>query len=149
MPALKVFRAHLGFYDTVVAATSQKKALAAWGARPAEFAKGFAAVTKDPQAVAAALDCPGVVLRRPWGSQGAFRREADLPPIPKLTAAQKKRAAQEQSRRRKRAAVEARAEMARARRESTRAEAELAEIAQAEDALRRRKDALQKKLRAR
>ncbi|HWA89334.1 MAG TPA: hypothetical protein VG889_04825 [Rhizomicrobium sp.] len=79
----KVFRAHLGFYDTIVATTSQKAALAAWGAAPAEFAQGFAKVTKDPEAVAAALKQPGVVLRRPYGSKGAFKLVPDAPRAPK------------------------------------------------------------------
>ena len=69
---LKVFRAHLGFYDTVVAAPSQKAALEAWGARPSEFAKGFADITNDPTAVQCALESPGVVLRRPVGTHGPF-----------------------------------------------------------------------------
>jgi len=81
--ARKVFRAHLGFYDTIVAATSQKAALAAWGAAPAEFAHGFAKVTTDPKAVAAALRQPGVVLRRPYGSKGEFKLVPDIPTAPK------------------------------------------------------------------
>jgi colicin import membrane protein len=78
---LKVFRAHLGFYDTIVAATSQKKALQAWGASPSEFAKGFASVTDDPEAIDAARDRPGVVLRRPFGSKQPFSVEPAAPRI--------------------------------------------------------------------
>ena len=55
MPRLKVFRAHQGFYDSIVAGTSQKKALEAWGAKPTLFSQGFAAETKDADAVEAAL----------------------------------------------------------------------------------------------
>ncbi|MBV8976750.1 MAG: hypothetical protein JOZ13_05155 [Alphaproteobacteria bacterium] len=149
MPALKVFRAHLGFYDTVVATTSQKKALAAWGAGPSEFAKGFAAATKDAAAVSAALACPGVALRRPWGSTAPFKREAELPAPPKPTAAQKKRAAEEKLRHRKKAAAQRHAEKRRARADAERAKAELAEIAQAQGELERRRTLLQKKLHAR
>jgi hypothetical protein len=84
--ARKVFRAHLGFYDTIVAATSQKAALLAWGAGPSEFAHGFAHVTEDPQAVEAALKQPGVVLKRPYGSKGAFKFQPDVPKLRKRGA---------------------------------------------------------------
>ena len=80
-PRLKVFRAHLGFYDSVVAATSQKKALEAWGASPSQFSHGFAAETSDPEAVRAALAAPGVVLRRPFGSGDAFALEPAIPVV--------------------------------------------------------------------
>jgi len=69
---LKVFRAHLGFYDSIVAAPSQKAAAEAWGADVREFAQGFASVTKDKDSVTAACAQPGIVLRRPAGSRGAF-----------------------------------------------------------------------------
>jgi uncharacterized protein with WD repeat len=82
---LKVFQAHLGFYDTVVAAPSQKAALAAWGARSNEFAKGFARVTNEPEAVANALAHPGEVLKRPFGSKGAYKLQADPFPAPKVS----------------------------------------------------------------
>src|SRR5437879_6525246 len=87
---LKVFRAHLGFYDTVVAAPSQKAALETWGAGKGEFAKGFAKVTNDPVAVQSALANPGIVLRRPFGSDGPFKREADPVRAPKESPAQKR-----------------------------------------------------------
>ncbi|MGH6889112.1 MAG: hypothetical protein ACREHF_07955 [Rhizomicrobium sp.] len=80
---LKVFRADFGFYDTVVAAPSQKAALAAWGARPGEFAKGFASVTTEPRAVEQALAHPGTVLKRPIGSKGEYKPDADRIPVPK------------------------------------------------------------------
>ena len=75
---LKVFRAHFGFYDEIVAAPSQKSALQAWGARPVEFKQGFAAVTDDPALVAAALAQPGIVLKRQFGSKAAFKPDAKL-----------------------------------------------------------------------
>jgi flagellar motility protein MotE (MotC chaperone) len=80
-PHLKVFRAHLGFYDSVVAVTSQKKALEAWGASPQEFRHGFAAETSDPVAVRAALAAPGAVLRRPFGSAEDFALEPSIPVV--------------------------------------------------------------------
>jgi hypothetical protein len=143
---LKVFQAHLGFYDTVVAAPSQKAALEAWGAGKGEFAKGFAKVTSDPVAVQSALAHPGAVLRRPFGSSGPFKREADAVPAPK-TSPRQDRAAKE---RRKKIAVakrtaaerelrEAEAEAARARALLKKRESELArEKAAAEEKVRRR-----------
>ncbi|HEX3429499.1 MAG TPA: hypothetical protein VHT03_01320 [Rhizomicrobium sp.] len=116
---LKVFQAHLGFYDTVVAAPSQKAALEAWGAGKREFAKGFAKVTNDPAAVESALADPGVVLRRPFGSSGTFKRDADPLPQPKVLRAEKRAAKQ----RRKKAML---AERTKARRELREAEAEAA-----------------------
>ncbi len=80
---LKVFRAHLGFYDTAVAAPSRAAALKAWGSRQNLFREGVASETKDPQAVSAALAKPGVVLRRPVGSNAPFNENPGLPQIPK------------------------------------------------------------------
>lgn len=71
-PRLKVFTAAMGFYDTVVAAPSQKAALEAWGVHRNLFADGGAAAIDDPAAAAAALAHPGVVLRRPLGSTEPF-----------------------------------------------------------------------------
>lgn len=99
---LKVFRVHLGFFDTIVAAPSQKAAIAAWGGAGNEFAKGFASVTNDPKAVKAALAHPGVVLRRPFGSNEPF---AAKPVIPKVRASSKAR--QQITTRAKRAAEQA------------------------------------------
>jgi hypothetical protein len=87
---LKVFQAHLGFYDTIVAAPSQKAALHAWGAGAAEFAKGFAQVTTDPAAVRSALASPGKALKRPFGSKGEYKLESDPVPARKLTQRQRK-----------------------------------------------------------
>jgi hypothetical protein len=80
---LKTFEAHLGFYDTVVAAPSQAAALKAWGSRQDLFREGFAKVSADPAAIAAASAKPGVVLRRPAGSKAAFSENPGLPEIPK------------------------------------------------------------------
>jgi len=59
----KVYEAHLGFYDTVVAAFSQKSALAAWGSSTDLFRMGIARITTDPAKVKAALAKPDLVLR--------------------------------------------------------------------------------------
>jgi hypothetical protein len=86
----KVYEAHLGFYDTIVAAFSQKSALAAWGSTTDLFKMGIAKTTNDPVKVNAALARPGLVLRRPAGSDIAF---SENPPVPKLPSdkAKKKR----------------------------------------------------------
>jgi len=84
MPArLKVFQAHLGFYDTVVAAPSRAAALKAWGSRQNLFRDGQAKETKDANAVTAALAKPGMVLRRPVGTAMPFSENPGLPNIPK------------------------------------------------------------------
>src|SRR4029079_17852375 len=70
-PRLKVFQAHLGFFDTVVAAPSRAAALKAWGSRQDLFRDGQARPASDPGAIAAALAKPGLVLRRPVGSNVA------------------------------------------------------------------------------
>lgn len=76
----KVYEAHLGFYDTVVAAFSQKSALAAWGSTADLFHMGIARVTTDTDKVKAAMAKPGIVLRRPAGTSIAF---SENPPLPK------------------------------------------------------------------
>jgi len=141
--ARKVFRAHLGFYDTIIAAPSQKAALAAWGASPAEFAHGFASVTEDPQAIEAALKQPGVVLKRPYGSRGAFKFVPDAPPAPKPTPKRKRAVAAAERNRRAEAERAAKAE---AKRRAQEAKAELAQLAADEKALAARKRALRKQL---
>jgi hypothetical protein len=86
MPARKVYEAHLGFYDTVVAAFSQKSALAAWGSSTDLFKMGIARVTDDPAKVKAALAKPGLVLRRPAGTTIAFSENPPLPKAPSVPA---------------------------------------------------------------
>jgi len=81
MAIRKVYRAHLGFYDTVVAAHSQQSALAAWGSGQDLFRSGIAKPTNDPTAVKAALAKPGIVLKRPAGSNIAFSEHPPLPDI--------------------------------------------------------------------
>src|SRR4051812_37801209 len=86
MPArLKVFQAHLGFFDTVVAAPSRAAALKAWGSRQDLFRDGQAKPASDPDAITAALAKPGLVLRRPVGSDVAFSENPGLPQIPKAS----------------------------------------------------------------
>ncbi len=80
---LKVFQAQFGFYDTVVAASSQAAALRAWGIHQNLFASGDAKVATDEAAVAAALGHPDTPLRRATGSTDPFQLEpANLPNVP-------------------------------------------------------------------
>src|SRR3954449_676221 len=76
---LKTYQTSLGFYDQAVAAPSMKAALDAWGARSNLFHQGIAKETDDPDIVAATMASPGVVLRRPVGSDGPFTEHAELP----------------------------------------------------------------------
>lgn len=76
---LKTYQTSLGFYDQAVAAPSMKAALDAWGAKSNLFHQGAAKETDDPDIVAATMASPGVVLRRPVGSDGPFTEQAKLP----------------------------------------------------------------------
>lgn len=76
---LKTYQTSLGFYDQAVAAPSMKAALDAWGAKSNLFHQGIAKETDDPDVVAATMASPGVVLRRPVGSDGPFTEHAELP----------------------------------------------------------------------
>ena len=78
---LKTYQTSLGFYDLVIAAPSMKAALEAWGAGSNLFHQGHAKETDDPDIVAATMANPGVVLKRPVGSSGAFAEHADLPDL--------------------------------------------------------------------
>jgi colicin import membrane protein len=79
---LKVYQTSIGFFDLAVAAPSMKAAAEAWGADPDIFKRGFAKPTEDPKVVAATMGAPGMVLRRPVGSQGEFTEKAVLPKAP-------------------------------------------------------------------
>ena len=76
---LKTFQTSLGFYDLAIAAPSMKAALEAWGAGSNLFHQGAAKETDDPDVVAATMSKPGVVLKRPAGSNGRFAEQSDLP----------------------------------------------------------------------
>jgi len=104
---LKTYQTSQGFYDLAIAAPSMKAALEAWGANSNLFHQGFASETDDPKIVAATMAKPGIVLRRPVGTKGAFSEHSELPtdlggdkpaapakkPKPKKTAAKKARPA--------------------------------------------------------
>jgi colicin import membrane protein len=76
---LKIYQTSIGFFDLAIAAPSMAAALRAWGSDTNLFQQGFAKETDDPAIVAATLAKPGVVLRRPVGSDGAFSEHAELP----------------------------------------------------------------------
>ena len=69
----------MGFYDLAIAAPSMKAALEAWGADSNLFHHGVAKESKDPDVIAATISKPGVILRRPVGSEGPLSEKAELP----------------------------------------------------------------------
>jgi hypothetical protein len=56
-----------------------KAALDAWGADSNLFHQDAAKQNEDPDVVAATMAKPGVVLKRPVGSNGPFKEHAELP----------------------------------------------------------------------
>ena len=76
---LKTYQTSLGFFDLAMAAPSMKAALEAWGADSNLFHQGAAKESDDPAVIAATMKKPGVVLRRPVGSDGPFSEHAELP----------------------------------------------------------------------
>jgi colicin import membrane protein len=79
---LKVFTTSAGFFDLAVSAPSMKAALEAWGAGANLFHQGFARQTDDAAIVKAAMARPGVVLRRPVGTDRPFAEEAEASGAP-------------------------------------------------------------------
>jgi colicin import membrane protein len=75
----KTYQTSIGFFDLAVAAPSMKAALEIWGVDSNLFHQGFAEETDDPAIVSATVARPGVVLRRPVGTNGAFEETSDLP----------------------------------------------------------------------
>ena len=82
---LKTYQTSIGFFDLAIAAPSMKAAAEAWGSDTDVFKKGFAKETDDPKIVAATMAKPGVLLKRPVGSNGPFSENAELPQINKVT----------------------------------------------------------------
>ena len=83
---LKTYQTSQGFYDLAIAAPSIKAALEAWGASSNLFHQGFAKEAEDSKVIAAAMEKPGIVLRRPVGSDAAFSEHSDLPSAASLDA---------------------------------------------------------------
>ncbi|MDO8397430.1 MAG: cell envelope biogenesis protein TolA [Bradyrhizobium sp.] len=76
---LKTYQTSLGFFDMAIAAPSMKAALEAWGSKSNLFHQGFAREVDDPDVIAATISKPGIILRRPVGSDGPFKQDAELP----------------------------------------------------------------------
>jgi hypothetical protein len=76
---LKTYQASLGFFEQAIAVPSMKAALEAWGADSNLFHQGAAKESTDPDVIAATMARPGVVLKRPVGSDGRFGEHAELP----------------------------------------------------------------------
>jgi hypothetical protein len=76
---LKTYETSLGFFDLAIAAPSMKAVLEAWGADSNLFHQGAAKESDDPDVVAATMAKPGVMLKRPVGSNGPFKEHAELP----------------------------------------------------------------------
>jgi colicin import membrane protein len=78
---LKTYLTSQGFYDLAIAAPSMKAALEAWGASSNLFHQGFAKEADDDDVIAATMEKPGVILRRPVGSNAPFSEHSDLPTL--------------------------------------------------------------------
>jgi hypothetical protein len=76
---LKTYQTSLGFFEQAIAAPSMKAALEAWGADSNLFHQGAAKESTDTDVIAATMKKPGVVLKRPVGSDGPFGENAELP----------------------------------------------------------------------
>jgi hypothetical protein len=76
---LKTYQTSMGFFDLAIAAPSMKAALEAWGSKSNLFHQGLAKEVDDSEVVAATMSKPGVVLKRPVGSDGSFKEKAELP----------------------------------------------------------------------
>jgi hypothetical protein len=86
---LKTYETSLGFFDLAIAAPSMKAALEAWGADSNLFHQGAARQSEDPDVIAATMAAPGVVLKRPVGSNGPSRSRQNCLPISPATAARR------------------------------------------------------------
>jgi colicin import membrane protein len=81
---LKTYQTSQGFYDLAIAAPSMKAALEAWGASSNLFHQGFAKEVDDDEVIAATMEKPGIILRRPVGSNEPFSEHSGLPTIESL-----------------------------------------------------------------
>lgn len=70
---LKIFVTQIGLHETIVATTSQRAALKAWGADRDLFGRGRAFNTLERGAYEVALENPGQVFARPAGSDKPFK----------------------------------------------------------------------------
>jgi hypothetical protein len=86
---LKTYQTSLGFFDLAIAAPSMKAALEVWGADSNLFHQDAAKESHDPDVIAATMAKPGVVLRRPVGSETAL--STSVPSCPPIWATAKDR----------------------------------------------------------
>lgn len=82
MARSKTYQTSIGFFDLAIAAPSMKAAAEAWGSNANVFHQGFAKETDDPAIAGATRAKPGIVLRRPVGSNASFSEHAELPHLP-------------------------------------------------------------------
>lgn len=135
-----------------------KAALNAWGAGSNLFHQGVAKETDDPDAVAATMAKPGVVLKRPAGSNSLFAEHADLPDLdakasalnrsrrperkrqaaPKISVEDSRRAAAQFEREQKQRDAERRKQEVAQEKEQARREKQVAKAQAALDAAERR-----------
>jgi colicin import membrane protein len=90
---LKTYQTSQGFYDLAIAAPSMKAALEAWGASSNLFHQGFAKEVDDDEVIAATMEKPGIILRRPVGSNEPFSERSGLPTIESLGGPSKEQSA--------------------------------------------------------
>ncbi|OKO86118.1 TolA protein [Bradyrhizobium sp. NAS80.1] len=167
---LKTFQTSLGFYDLAIAAPSMKAALESWGAGSNLFHQGVARETDDPEVVAATMAKPGVVLKRPAGSNGRFAEHSELPsdlgvdevrprpakksskpkrrPPPKIGEAEARQAALEFEKEQRRREAERRREEAARAKEREKREKAVAKAQAALDGARDEHDAKTRKIEA-
>jgi colicin import membrane protein len=87
---LKSFVTESGFFELAVAAPSRAAALRAWGMKHDLFAQGLARQASDKATIETTMAKPGTVLRRPLGSKGPFREDAELPDVKGIPKRKKK-----------------------------------------------------------
>ena len=88
--SLKSYQTSIGFFDLAIAAPSMKAAAEAWGTDTDVCKRGFAKETHDAAVVTATMAKPGVVLKRPVGSNDAFSEHAELPRLPNVDRVQQR-----------------------------------------------------------
>lgn len=143
---LKTYTTSIGFYDLAVAAPSMKAALEAWGSGQNLFHQGLAQETEDADIVSAALEKPGVVLRRAVGTDRPYQEHAAPPDAHAALTAKPKPAAKKPVRKKRAAkapgvshqAAILSFEQARAKREALRRQEDAARAKQ--EAAQARKD---------
>jgi len=143
---LKTYVTSVGFFDLAIAAPSMKAALEAWGSNTNLFHQGFAKEVTAGPVVEATLANPGVVLKRPVGTNKPFREDAPLPESLREASdtAPKRRARPERSSAKTDQKAARKAALAYEREQEKRDAARRKEEAAAEKARKRRQQAIDK-----